>query len=251
MIQFNSLIKTCSYLLHSSPQAEECRSYLNDRLSSEMQQEFGFGFFQLNLLKNFINEAELKTMGLLYSKEIADANYAQSVSFSYFDQHPLILPYRNVYGEVAAIVGRSLLSDTERTEQRVPKYKNTKFVKGNHLFGLFENKNAIRQANFVYVVEGQFDMIKAREKGLNNVIALGSADMTAWQLSLICRFTNNLLLLLDNDEAGMKGRKRIKEKYGKLANISNVFLPAGYKDLDSYLLENDAETMSLISKDVQ
>ena len=59
--------------------------------------------------------------------------------------------------------------------------------------------------------------------------------MTAFQFSLICRYTNNLYLLLDNDEAGNKGRDAIHKKYGNFANIKNGFIPPPYKDIDEYL----------------
>ena len=83
------------------------------------------------------------------------------------------MPFRDPYGKVAALVGRSLLSEKERTEKKLPKYKNTKpFLKGHNVFGLYENKQTILDKNSVYVVEGQFDVIKAVEKGLKILLLL-------------------------------------------------------------------------------
>lgn len=251
MKTFDDVIRICSELLHSAPAAEECRCYLSQRIKQETMQRFSFGYFpgvsQLNLLESSINKEILKSLSLLYTKEVYDSQGAHSFSFCFFEQHPLIMPYRDVYGHIIGIVGRSLLSDEERAEARIAKYKNTVFTKGSHVFNLFEAKEAILREGFVYVVEGQFDAIKAYERGLHNVVALGSADLSAYQLSLICRYSDDLRLLLDNDEAGMKGRERARGKYAHLAKVSDVFLPAGFKDLDDYLSSGHGmEEMSFV-----
>ena len=254
MSDLNDVIKACRYLIQNSPEGEECLNYLSSRLNAEAQEKFAFGYFPntstLNLMTALIDEESLKRLGLLYTKEVGDANGAHSFSFGYFDNHPLVMPYRDVHGQVIGIVGRTILNDAERNSIGIAKYKNTRFTKGNHVFGLYEAKKSILKAGFVYVVEGQFDVIKAVEQGLKNVVALGSADMSAYQLSLICRYTNNILLLLDNDEAGDKGRKRAVDKYSTFANVNNVYLPTGYKDIDDYLKQNNVESMSLITKNV-
>lgn len=254
MSDLNDVIKACRFLIQNSPKGEDCQNYLNGRLNDEAQGKFSFGYFpnttNLNLIKSFVSENELKRLGLLYTKDVGDSGGAYSFSFCFFENHPLVMPYRDVYGNVIGIVGRTLLSDHERDSLGIPKYKNTRFAKGDHVFGLNEAKSYIMKSGFVYVVEGQFDVIKAVEQGLTNIVSLGSADMSAYQLSLICRYTNNILLLLDNDEAGEKGRKRAVDKYSTFANINNVYLPMGYKDIDEYLNQNTIESMSLITRGV-
>jgi DNA primase catalytic core len=255
MSNLSDIIAACRYLIKNSPEGEDCRNYLNGRLNTVAQEKFSFGYFpnteKLDLIKSFFSEEELKELGLLYSKEVGDANGAHCLSFCYFENNPLVMPYRDVYGNVIGIVGRSLFSDSIRNSIGIAKYKNTRFAKGNHLFGLYEAKEEIMKSGFVYVVEGQFDVIKAVEKGLKNIVSLGSADMSPYQFSLICRYTNNIILLLDNDEAGERGRKRAIDKYSSFANISNVFLPMGYKDIDEYIIDcPDIEEMSLITKNV-
>lgn len=254
MSDLSDVVKACRYLIKNSPEAEDCKNYLNSRLDEAAQEKFAFGYFpntsKLDLIKSFINEDELKRLGLLYTKEVGDSGGAHSFSFGFFENHPLVMPYRDAYGNIVAVVGRTLLDDIERDKVGIAKYKNTRFTKGDHVFGLYEAKEYIIKSSFVYVVEGQFDVIKAVERGLHNIVSLGSADMSAYQLSLICRYTNNILLLLDNDEAGEKGRKRAIDKYSTFANINNVYLPLGYKDIDEYLKQNDIESMSLITRNV-
>jgi DNA primase len=149
------------------------------------------------------------------------------------------MPFRNIYGKIVAMVGRNLLTDQERKDKKISKYKNTaestEFKKGHLLFGLYENKQHILDQNCVYVVEGQFDVIKAAEIGFRNVVALGTSNMTAYQFSVISRYTNNIFLLLDNDVSGEKGRKKIIENFGNFANIRNFYIPDEFKDIDEYI----------------
>lgn len=249
---FDKIIESCQFLLHNYPEAQDCKSYLDFRLSVDSQNKFQFGYFpnlnNLKVLTSLIGEDTLKDTKIFYSKEIEDSLYPRTVSFSYFDDYPLVMPFKDTYGNIVAIIGRSLLSDTDRKAKNISKYKNTVFSKGNYLFGLYENKQSIIDNNIVYVVEGQFDVIKANEKGLKNIIGLGSSNMTAYQFSVISRYTNNVILLLDNDEAGEKGRKRIIDKFGKFANIQNFYLPDGYKDIDEFLSSNDYESLSFVIK---
>lgn len=244
----NKITESCNFLLNNFPEASECKNYLDSRLNEESQKLFQFGYFpnyhNLSALSSLVGEDTLKNEKLLYCKDITDALFPRSVNFSYFEDYPLVMPFKDAYGQVVAIVGRTLLNDSERKEKKVSKYKNTVFTKGNYLFGLYENKSAILEADLIYIVEGQFDVIKASEKGLRNIVALGNSNMTAYQLSVITRYTNNIILLLDNDEAGEKGRKRIMEKFGTLANIQNFYLPQEYKDIDEYLSHNSYEDLS-------
>ena len=248
MINFQSLLDPCHFLLHEAPQAEECRNYLNSRLNSKMQQLFAFGFFpnseSLILLTSLIGEESLKILGLFYDKSIYDSTSARNVNFNFFENHPLIMPYRDVYGNVIALIGRTLLSEKSRQNMGIEKYRNTSFPKGNHLFGLYEAKSHILSEGFAYVVEGQFDVIKAFEKGIRNIVAVGNSTLTSYQFSLLSRYTDQIVLLFDNDSAGEHGRKSVIKRldtieHGVKINY-NQYLPEGYKDLDEYLRHHDS-----------
>jgi DNA primase catalytic core len=241
------------YLLQNCPEAEDVQAYLDTRVSRECQEKFEFGYFpppfNLKLITSSIDEKELEKLGLLYIRNVHDSISARIEYDPYFTHQPLIMPYKDVYGNVIAIVGRSLLEDDERKTLKIEKYKNTKFKKNQHLFGLFEAKESIIQNDLVYVVEGQFDVIKAFERGITNIVALGSASMSDYQVSLILRYTKNILLLLDNDTAGDKGRALARTKYSDIANINDIYLPEGYKDIDDYLKDNDGDSLVFATKD--
>jgi DNA primase catalytic core len=247
------IFNSCKFLLHNYPEAKDCKEYLESRVDEKNQEIFQFGYFpnmsNISVLTSLIGEDELKKEKLLYSKIIEDSLYPREIYFSFFEHYPLIMPYRNPYGDIIALVGRCLLTEEERKKIGVPKYKNTVFQKGNNLFGLYEAKKSILEQDCVYIVEGQFDVIKSFEAGLNNIVGLGNSNMTGYQFSVITRYTNNIFLLLDNDEAGEKGRKRIMNLFGKYANIRNFYLPETYKDIDEYLSQNSYESLSFTVKD--
>ncbi len=253
----DKIVESCQFLLNNFPEAQDCRSYLDSRLTKESQEKFQFGYFpnihNLQALTALVGEEPLIKEKLLSHKIIEDSLCPRTITFSHFEHHPVIMPFRNCYGKTVALVGRSLLSEKERKTLKIDKYKNTydspQFKKGNLLFGLYENKQSILDQNCVYIVEGQFDVIKAVEKGFNNIVALGNASMTAYQFSVISRYTDNIFLLLDNDEAGAKGRERIVNNFGKYANIRNFYLPDGFKDIDEYLSHNSYESLSFVVRD--
>lgn len=254
---FDNIVKSCNYLLNNFPEAQESLDYLSSRINKDSQELFQFGYFpstnNLEALTSLVSIQELEAAHLFYSKTIEDSLYPRVVNFSYFEDYPLIMPFKNSYGKIVALVGRSLLSDTERQIKKIPKYKNTvetaHFKKSNLLFGLFENKQNIIKKDAVYIVEGQFDVIKARENGFDNVVALGNAHMSSYQFSVISRYTDNIFLLLDNDEAGNKGRKKVMENFETFANIRNVYLPPEFKDIDDFFKHNSLEDLSFIMKD--
>lgn len=235
---YSNIVNSCNYLLNNYPEAESCLNYLNSRLNKNSQDNFKFGYFpsinNINVLTNLIGEEELLKYNLFYSKVIEDSLYPRTIKSSYFENYPLIMPFKNTYGKIVALVGRTLLDENERKIRKISKYKNTVFSKTNYLFGLYENKQYILEQDSVYVVEGQFDVIKSFENGFKNVVATGSSYMTANQFALITRYTNNIFLLFDNDEAGEKGRKITTSKFENLANIRNLYLPKEYKDIDEY-----------------
>lgn len=236
------IVESCHFLLKNYPGARSSKEYLDSRLNEKSQDLFQFGYFpgiqNMSLLSDLVGEESLRKEKLFFTREIEDSLFPRKVKTSYFEEYPLVMPFRDTYGQVVGLVGRTLISEEERKKTNISKYKNTQessiFKKSNLLFGLYENKQSIIDLGCVFIVEGQFDVIKAVEKGLKNIVALGTSSMSLYQFSVISRYTNNIKLLLDNDKSGHEGRQRIIRKFGKLANITNFYLPEEYKDIDEY-----------------
>lgn len=247
----DKIVEACRFLLNNYPGARECKSYLDSRLSKDSQELFQFGYFpgiaNISVLVDLVGEEALRKAKLLNAKDI-EAPW--KIQTCYFEDNPLVMPFRNPYGVSVGLVGRNLLTDEERSKTKISKYKNTsespKFKKGNLLFGLAENKRHILDRRFVFIVEGQFDVIKASEIGFRNIVALGNCHMTPYQFSVISRYSNDIRLLLDNDESGQKGRERIIDKFGQFANIQNFYLPDEYKDIDELIAKTDVSDFTEI-----
>lgn len=253
---YEKIVESCQFLLDNFPDAQASKSYLDSRLNLESQKKWEFGYFpniqNLSVLTDLVGEETLMKLELLTSSQIEDSLSPRRVMRDFFEDHPLIMPQRDTYGKVVALIGRTLLDEKTRQVKKIAKYKNTVFKKGNYLFGLYENKYNILDQGCVYIVEGQFDVIKAVEKGFKNIVALGNSRMSSYQFSVISRYSNNLFLLLDNDEPGQKGRKQIISKYGHMANIRNFYIPEEYKDIDEYITKSeisDYAEMSFLVKD--
>jgi DNA primase len=245
----DNIANHCRYLLTNSPEANQVQEYLDSRISKSSQELFQLGFYpppnQLSLLTYSISEQELKNQKLLYTLNINDSLSQRKINISYFEHHSILFPFKNPYGKTIALVARTLIPEQERKNLKIVKYKNTIFKKSNYLFGLYENQKNILETNQVFLVEGQFDAIKATEAGLNNVVALGSSYLTPNQLALILRYTNNIHLLLDNDEAGKKGKNLILKKYDCYANFINHDIPEPFKDIAEFLETNSINDLNL------
>jgi len=249
---FDQIAKCCNFLLNNYPQAFQTLEYLDSRLNKESQEKFQFGYFpnldNLPALTTLIDEEILLDNKLLFQRQISDSLYPRIIKSVYFKDYPLIMPIKNVYGKTIALVGRTILDEETRQNNKISKYKYTiDFEKSENLFGLFENKANILDKSCVYIVEGQLDVIKATERNFNNIVAIGGSSMSAVQFSLITRYTDTIFLLLDNDDAGRKGRDSIISNFGKYANIQNFYLPLEYKDIDEYFSKNDGNDIELMS----
>ncbi|XWN35639.1 MAG: DNA primase [Roseivirga sp.] len=145
----------------------------------------------------------------------------------------LIFPIHNVSGKVIAFGARVLQSDPNQ-----PKYINSPetaiYHKSASLYGLFQAKQAIRQEDHCYLVEGYTDVMALHMAGVANVVASSGTSLTEAQIQLISRFTHNITIVFDGDSAGIKASLRgIDMVLEKGLNVKIVLLPAG-EDPDSY-----------------
>jgi len=127
---------------------------------------------------------------------------------TYYDRfrNRLMFPIRDVVGRVTAFTGRALAADD------VAKYLNSPetelYHKSEILFGMDRAKDAIRVRKFTCLVEGQLDVILAHQAGFENAIALSGTAFSEKHLGLMKRYSENLMLVLDADTAGLKATAR-------------------------------------------
>lgn len=145
----------------------------------------------------------------------------------------VIFPVLNLTGKVIAFGARMM-----GKEKNQPKYINSPeteiYHKSQVLYGLYQGKNAIRQKDNCFLVEGYTDVISMHQADVENVVASSGTALTEDQIKMIRRFTENVTVLFDGDSAGIKAALRGIDLILKGGlNVRVVLLPDG-EDPDSY-----------------
>ncbi|RED96184.1 DNA primase [Marinoscillum furvescens] len=145
----------------------------------------------------------------------------------------VMFPIHNISGKVVAFGARMLGKDKKQ-----PKYLNSPetelYNKSRVLYGLFQAKQEIRKEDRVYLVEGYTDVISMHQTGIKNVVSSSGTALTADQIKLIKRYTDNVTVIFDGDAAGIRASIRgIDMLLEGGLNVRAVALPDG-EDPDSY-----------------
>jgi DNA primase len=156
----------------------------------------------------------------------------------------VMFPIRNVKGECIGFGGRVLGEGT-------PKYLNSPetpvFSKGRELYGLFEARNALRDAGYVLVTEGYMDVVALAQLGFPNAVATLGTACTTDHVQKLFRFTDSVVFSFDGDGAGRRAaRKALDGALPYATDVRSVkflFLPAEH-DPDSYIREFGKEAFA-------
>lgn len=152
----------------------------------------------------------------------------------------VIFPVHTLSGKVVAFGGR-ILQNNPKAAKYVNSPESEIYHKSDHLYGLYFAKQAIVQKDRCILVEGYLDVISMYQAGIQNVVASSGTSLTTGQIKLIHRFTNNITLLYDGDNAGIKASIRgIDMLLEEGMNINVVLLPEG-EDPDSYAQSHSTE----------
>lgn len=152
----------------------------------------------------------------------------------------VIFPVHTISGKVVAFGGR-ILQNNAKAAKYVNSPESEIYHKSDHLYGLYFAKQSIVQKDCCILVEGYLDVISMYQSGIRNVVASSGTSLTKGQIRLIHRFTNNVTLLYDGDNAGIKASIRgIDMLLEEGMNINVVMLPEG-EDPDSYAQSHSTE----------
>jgi len=269
------------------PEAAAAREYLHGRgLTDEAIARFRIGyapesgFLLRDKLKPMADEDVLRESGLFSWKEKASderlpvngnaakdaapaagaqagnaalplpAAGAKAALYSKF-RNRIMFPICNETGKVIAFTGRTLASD----EKSGPKYLNSPetpiYSKSRVLFNLHLAKEAIRQLDYIILVEGQMDCISVFNAGYNNVIASSGTAFTEAQARLLGRFSKRIVVNFDPDTAGAAAAERslamlISEDF----EVRILTLEQGY-DPDLYVRRKGAAAYEAALKSAQ
>ncbi|UII23733.1 DNA primase [Fulvivirga ligni] len=206
-------------------------SYFKERgFNEKIIDEFDLGYsldqwdaFTKSALAKAYSEDMLEKAGLLVKKE--------NKKYDRF-RGRVIFPIHNISGKVIAFGARTLKKDAK------PKYLNSPetevYHKSKILYGIYQAKQAIRQMDNCYLVEGYTDVISLHQSDIANVVASSGTSLTDDQIKLIHRFTENITVLFDGDTAGLKAALRGVDMILEAGmNVRVIVFPEG-EDPDSY-----------------
>jgi len=195
-------------MLLSDPQGQVARDYLLKTRKFRIKdiEVFRLGFAPKqgkglleHLLKQDVGMDLLKKSGLLFKNQFQD-NWLDTF------RDRLLFPIYNAMGKVVAFGGRTMV------EGGLPKYLNSPetplYTKSEQLYGLFQAKEAIQKHQNVLLVEGYFDVLACHQAGFNWVVGTLGTALTEGQIRLLRRYTPNITMLYDGDDAGLTAAKR-------------------------------------------
>ena len=228
----------------NSGAGKKAREYLNNRKIDDKlikKYEIGLSLANSNDLTNLLTK---KSYDINMINEIGLSNDKHDV---YNDR--IMFPLHDTYGKCVGFSGRIYDSSSDS------KYVNTKespiFKKGEMLYNYHRVKEECRKKNYVIVMEGFMDVIRASSVGINNCIALMGTSMTKEQLNLIKRLSSNIILCLDGDDAGVNATLKNGELFlneGIEVKVINLPNP---DDPDTYILNNGKDKfLSLIDNSI-
>jgi DNA primase len=225
--------------LWDTPAGKAARDYLASRsISHEEADRFGLGYAPRDVA---LMRGALATLGFDDARQIAAG--VRAVHEERPEPRPrfrdrLIFPIFDVTGHTVGFGGRAL-------DDGKPKYLNSAeseaFSKRNLLYGLNWAKQAIRKADRLVIVEGYFDVIRLMLAGITEVVAPLGTSLTEQQAAIIHKYTKNVYLLYDSDQAGLKATFRAGDEF--LSNgisVRVISLPDG-EDPDTYVAKVGAE----------
>jgi DNA primase len=146
----------------------------------------------------------------------------------------IIFPIFSPNGRVVGFGGR-IVEKNDNAAKYLNSPESIIYYKGKTLYGLSHSKDEIRRLNKVIMVEGYMDLISLFQAGVKNVVAVSGTALTEDQVILLSRYTKNIVLLFDADNAGVKASMRsIEILLKKGFEIKIVALPKG-EDPDSFV----------------
>jgi DNA primase len=160
------------------------------------------------------------------------------VSDRFYDR--VMFPIHSISGRVIAFGGRTLKKD-----KNVPKYVNSEnseiYKKSDAVYGIFFAKSAMARDKKCYLVEGYTDVISMNQAGITNVVAPCGTALTAGQIRLMKRFSPDVTIIYDNDEAGINASlKNINLLLEEGMNVRVLLLPEG-EDPDSFAMAHTGD----------
>lgn len=240
----DALTQACAFYRAQLREAPNAIAYLKNRgLTGEVAARFGMGYAPSgwNNLQSIFPDYDAQVLvesGLVIDKVDEQGNHQRR--YDRFRER-VMFPIRNTKGQVIGFGGRVL-------DGGEPKYLNSPetplFQKGLELYGLFEARQAIRDAGYVLVTEGYMDVVALAQLGFPQAVATLGTACTSTHVQKLLRQTDDVIFSFDGDKAGRRAARRALEaclpQVSDNKTIKFLFLPQEH-DPDSFVRERGAE----------
>lgn len=227
---------------------KEATTYIKNRGFTEedvKKYNIGFSSNQWDDLYNFLTkegyeEKELIELGLIKKNENGNI-------FDVF-RNRIMFPIVNSYSKTIGFGGRII-----ENNENVPKYLNSPdslvFNKGKELFGLTNRGQDIKKKGFAILMEGYLDVLTSHKYGFNSAVASLGTSLTEDQVILLKKYTNNVVIAYDNDEAGKNAILKAMYIFKKHDfNVKCLVVNDTIKDPDEYLRKRGKKEFTKILK---
>jgi DNA primase len=240
----DAMTQACDFYRAQLRGATDAIAYLKNRgLTGEVAARFGMGYAPSgwDSLKSVFPDYDalaLVEAGLVIDK--VDEDGGNKKRYDRFRER-IMFPIRNTKGQVIGFGGRVL-------DNGEPKYLNSPetplFQKGFELYGLFEARQAIRDAGYVLVTEGYMDVVALAQLGFPQAVATLGTACTTTHVQKLLRQTDSVIFSFDGDKAGRRAARRALEaclpQVTDNKTIKFLFLPTEH-DPDSFVRERGYE----------
>jgi DNA primase len=228
-----ALSKLADYYHGNLAKSDAARGYLAKRgISAGTMDEFNLGYSdKVSYTQEFAKRLGIP-LDLLFS--VGLFRMRGSEIYDVF-RGRIVIPILDVNNKVIGFGGRGLEKDA------LPKYLNSPesgvFSKRSVLYGLDKARKQIAEKDEALIVEGYFDFISLYQAGVRNVVATLGTSITEEQVSRLRNYTENITLMLDGDEAGMKSTLRLIGLFGEMGITGKMVILPEVHDPDSFIRE--------------
>ncbi|MBN1363720.1 MAG: DNA primase [Syntrophaceae bacterium] len=238
----NLNLKAAQQFFHNlfSAAGASARKYLQGRgISEDVVKQFRLGYVP-DTWRSLTEYIEKSGLSLKLAEQAGLVIAGKDGDFYDRFRGRIIFPIENVFGETVAFGGRIL-------DKGEPKYLNSPespvYIKGKNLYGLNKSKEEIRKKGFALIVEGYFDLISLWNAGIGNVVATLGTALTREHLELLRRYTTEVVVLFDPDEAGKKALDRSLELFLSTPMRARALILPERCDPDEYVRKFGKEKM--------
>lgn len=253
--KYGVILKNSNYFLHDDKNSkyydilkDVCDIYVQNLNEDENAKEYllkrGYTLedikrFKIGYAKDEWNNVYEKLKDKYSLEELQELGIVKKTNESIYDiyRNRITFPIYNIKKQIIAFGGRDIGSDKE-----IPKYLNSKesliFKKSDELFGIFDEGKSIIKREYCILVEGFFDVLSLHKHGFSETVASLGTSFTDNQAKLLKKFTNNIIIAYDDDEAGNNAKLRTILLLNKYEfNIRILSLNKMAKDPDEFLFK--------------